>query len=336
MTREHELIRRYFAPLCSASGDFPAFGLLDDVALWPAGGVDDQLLTSDMLVADTHFFSDDPAASIARKALAVIVSDIVAKGGLPHSYLLSLALPGNVSPDWLQAFAGGLHEAQRQYGCQLIGGDTVSTKGPLVISLTLLGEVAPGQMVRRSGAAPGDNIYVSGTIGDAALGLLLRLKDKCLDGLKLSPRHRTFLRNAYLHPSPCIKLAPVLTRYASAAMDVSDGLSGDLQKLCTASNVGARVDVARVPLSGAATSALAQRPELLETVLAGGDDYRVLLTAPACRDAAVRKGAAQLVRIGEVVAARDGIVLHDADGRRINHFPCSYDHFAQGRSRRRP
>ena len=327
MTKEHDLINRYFAPLCSASDAAPAFGLLDDTALLPVGRKDDQLLTSDMLVADVHFFANDPANAIAHKALAVNVSDIIAKGGLPHSYLLSLALPKGVSTDWLEAFSSGLSEAQKLYDCELIGGDTVSTSGPLVISITLLGEVEKGKVVRRMGAMPGDLVYVSGTIGDAALGLLLRLADERIRDCDLSNEHEGFLRERYLHPHPRLELAPLIAEFASAAMDISDGLAGDLAKLCAVSKVGGRIEAKRVPLSDAASSALAHQPDLLDTILSGGDDYEVLLTIPADLADRFEQGAENVTRIGKIVAQRDGITVVDAVGQPLDMAHGAYDHF---------
>ena len=328
MTREHDLINRYFASLCSGPDEFPAFGLLDDTALFPAGGTDDQLLTSDMLVADVHFFAQDPPSSIARKALAVNVSDIVAKGGLPHSYTLSLALPTGTYADWLAAFASGLQEAQTLYDCALVGGDTVSTKGPLVISITLLGNISPGKMVRRKGAMPGDVLFVSGTIGDAALGLLLRHGDGRPEPGELPESHEHFLLERYLHPAPDTALAPLLAQYASAAMDISDGLAGDFGKLCVVSKVGGLIEAQRVPLSAAATSALAQKPQLLETVLTGGDDYQVLATVPVDKAEAFEKSAANVTRIGEILSVDEGIAIVGENGRPLDLPHGAFDHFS--------
>ncbi len=328
MTKEHDLINRYFAPLCSAPDEAPAFGLLDDTGLLSAGCKDDQLLTSDMLVADVHFFANDPAKSIAHKALAVNVSDIIAKGGLPHSYLLSLALPKGVSSDWLEAFSSGLSKAQKIYDCELIGGDTVSTSGPLVISITLLGEVEKGKMVRRMGAMPGDQIYVSGTIGDAALGLLLRLVDDRLTRVDLAKAHKGFLLDSYLYPRPSLKLAPHLPQYASAAMDISDGLAGDFAKLCAASKVGGVIEAARVPLSDATTSALAQNPRLIQTVLTGGDDYQVLATVPADEADEFEAKAGNVTCIGEILPLEKSLAILDRNGTPFDLPHGAFDHFS--------
>ncbi|MCF6198286.1 MAG: thiamine-phosphate kinase [Hyphomicrobiaceae bacterium] len=329
MTKEHDLINRYFAPLCSKPNEAPAFGLLDDTALLQPAKGKEVLVTMDTLVADVHFFANDPAKAIARKALAVNVSDIIAKGGLPHSYLLSLALPKGVSSDWLEAFSSGLSEAQKLYDCELIGGDTVATSGPLVISITLLGEVEKGKMVRRMGARPGDQIYVSGTIGDAALGLLLRLADDRMTRIDFAKAHQDFLLDSYLHPRPILKLAPLWAQYTSAAMDISDGLAGDFAKLCAVSKVGGVIEAAKVPLSDAATSALAQSPGLRETVLTGGDDYQVLATIPADNADEFEKNARNATRIGEILSLEKGVAILDANGIPLDLPHGAFDHFSK-------
>ena len=327
MTFEHDLINRYFAPLCSTVGEAPAFGLLDDTALLQPAKGRDILLTTDALVAGVHFFPKDPPASIARKALGVNVSDIVAKGGLPRNYLLSIALPKQLSEDWLAEFAKGLHEAQRFWQCELIGGDTVSTSGPLTLSITLVGDVEEGCMVRRKGAVPGDIVFVSNNIGDAALGLLLRLGDERMSELDLSKEHAGFLRHRYLYPAPDIKLAPLVGEFASAAMDISDGLMGDCAKLCVVSNVGALIEAAKNPAQRCSGKRLAQVPDLLETVLTGGDDYEVLLTVPALSANEFEKDAENVTRIGIIVAHDEGVKVLDEHGQPLDLPHRAFDHF---------
>ncbi len=327
MTKEHDLINRYFAPLCSPSEAAPAFGLLDDTAILPPTKDHQLLVTTDALVAGVHFFADDPAHSIAHKALAVNVSDIVAKGGHPDSYVLTIALPKNIEPNWLQEFASGLGDAQSEYGCQLIGGDTVATSGPLMISITLLGKVTTGKMVRRKGARPGDVVFVSGTIGDAALGLLLRTNGELLAKTTLTSRQVEHLRERYLQPQPRVELAANVATYASAALDVSDGLVGDFSKLCAASHVGGTIEAARVPLSDAAISALAQEPDLLETILTGGDDYEVLAVVPAALAEKFEQEAVNVMRIGLIGERQDSIKVLDADGQPLELAQSAYDHF---------
>ena len=271
---EDELIEKLFAPLAGPAG----LGLEDDVALLPAGG--ESVATVDALVAGVHFFSDDPPGAIAKKALRVNLSDLAAKGAEPLGFLLALALPEDWTNDWLMAFAQGLGEDAGAFACPLLGGDTVKTPGPLTISITALGRVR-GRFVPRAGAKVGDGVFVSGTIGDAALGLRLR-KEPAL-AARLSPSARDFLLDRYLLPRTRLDLAGELRAGASAAMDVSDGLLGDLAKLARVSKVSSRIALADIPFSEAAREALALDPALLETLLSGGDDYEIL----ACGDAAI-------------------------------------------------
>ena len=321
MTRrftEDELIEKLFAPLAGPAG----LGLKDDVALLPAGG--ESVATVDALVAGVHFFADDPPSAIARKALRVNLSDLAAKGAEPLGFLLALALPKGWTNAWLEAFAQGLGEDAGAFACPLLGGDTVKTPGPLTISITALGRVK-GRFIARAGAEVGDGVFVSGTIGDAALGLRLR-RDPAL-AARLSASSCDFLLDRYLLPRPRLDLAPLLRAGASAAMDVSDGLLGDLAKLARASNVSARVSLADIPLSEAAREALALDPALLETLLSGGDDYEIL----ACGDAAIlgaeSHGPGGFTRIGEIVAHHEPLRVLDEGGKPIKFKKLSFRHF---------
>ncbi len=311
---EDELIARVFAPIAGPA----ALGLKDDAALIEASA-EPIVATVDMLVAGVHFFADDPAAAIAKKALRVNLSDLAAKGAKPIGFLLSLALQSDWTNDWLAAFAAGLAEDARSYAAPLIGGDTTATPGPLTISITALGR-AP-RFVPRLGAKPGDVVYVSGTIGDAALGLALR-KDPALAS-RLSPRARAHLLDRYLLPRPRLDLAPLLCAHASAAMDVSDGLAGDLAKLCRVSGVGAVVDAPLVPLSEAAREAIALAPNLLETALTGGDDYEILFTAKP--DFSPPEGT--VTRIGEIHSGTADAQFCDAAKKPLIFERLSFSHF---------
>lgn len=299
---EFELIARYFAPIAGPAG----LGLVDDAGLLRPGRGYELVVTADALVAGVHFFADDPPGSIARKALAVNLSDLAAKGAKPDGFVLTLALPEGWSEDWLAGFAEGLAATAREAGCPLIGGDTVSTPGPLTISITAFGSVPAGRMVLRSGAKAGDLVLVTGTIGDGALGLKVHGADKPDWVGQLGNAHGAHLSDRYLHPRPRLGLAPALQLHASAAMDVSDGLVGDLAKLLAASNVGAEIDLDAVPLSEAARTAVMADPALAELAWTGGDDYEILLTAPegefpALAAAAEQAGVA-LARIGRVTS----------------------------------
>jgi thiamine-monophosphate kinase len=270
---EFELIARYFAPLAAK---FPgAYGLLDDAAVIAPPPGHELVAKTDAIVGGVHFFDDDPPDLIARKALRVNLSDLVAKGAVPRAYMLDIMLPGNVSEQWIAAFARGLAQDQGEYRVHLIGGDTDSTPGPAAIAIVAFGDVAAGQMIRRCGARAGDTVFVTGTIGDAALGLeVLRGTLPNLDANAASA-----LVDRYRLPRPRVTLGPRLIGLASAAIDVSDGLLADLRHICEVSDLAAVIEECRVPLSRAAQAALSISPERIATVLAGGDDYEILFTA---------------------------------------------------------
>src|SRR4051794_11334382 len=243
---EDSLIARYFRPLATDPG---AFRLDDDAAaLKPDGS--DIVVTTDAIVEGVHFLPDDPADTVARKALRVNLSDLAAKGAVPAGFVLTLALR-NADEAWLKPFAAALGEDVRQFGCPVLGGDTVSTPGPLMISVTAFGRVPPGKMVHRRGARPGDRVMVTGTIGDAALGLAV-LKGGKVHAATSPIAAREMLVGRYRVPQPRVALAEAVRGHASAAMDVSDGLAGDLAKLCGVSEVSAVIDLTSVPLSDAA------------------------------------------------------------------------------------
>ena len=329
---EDDLIARYFAPIAGPGG----LGLRDDAArIAPLAGCE-IVLTVDGLVAGVHFFADDPPAAIARKALRVNLSDLAAKGATPLGFLLTLALPRDWTPDWLALFAKGLGEDAAAYACPLLGGDTVSTPGPLTLSITALGAVPVGRMVPRDGARAGDTLYVSGTIGDAALGLRLRAAPSASEANAgqrpaVPAEDRAFLIERYLVPQPRTTLAEVLREHASGGMDVSDGLVGDLAKMLLVSGVGAEVDAARVPMSQAARTMIAGEPALLETALTGGDDYEILASVPHERatafEAAARAAGVPVARIGTVTAGQGAPVFRDPRGAPMSFSRGSYSHF---------
>ncbi|TCR60661.1 thiamine-phosphate kinase [Bosea sp. BK604] len=323
---EFELIARYFVPIAGAAG----LGLVDDAGLLRPGRGYEIVVTADALVAGVHFFADDPPASIARKALAVNLSDLAAKGARPDGFVLTLALPKGWTEDWLAGFAGGLKAMAQEGGCPLIGGDTVSTPGPLTISITAFGSVPAGRMVLRSGARPGDLLLVSGTIGDGALGLKVHGPDQPGWVAGLTGEQRAHLADRYLHPRPRLALSPALQLHASAAMDVSDGLVGDLAKLLAASGIGAEIDLDAVPLSAAARAAVMADPALAELAWTGGDDYEILLTAsegeyPALAAAAETAGIA-LARIGRVTSTAGAMRFYE-QGRERAFTRGSFAHF---------
>jgi thiamine-monophosphate kinase len=325
---EDRLIARYFRPLATDPG---ALGLLDDAATITPPPGSDVVLKTDAIVGGVHFFPDDPPDLLAKKALRINLSDLAAKGARPAGFLLSLALPATVGGDWLEAFARGLGEDARAYHCPLMGGDTDRTPGPLTIAVAAFGIVPCGTMVRRRGARPGDLVVVSGTIGDGALGLLVRRDADTAMRWQLDPAQRDHLLERYLLPQPRNAIAEALRQHATAAMDVSDGLVGDLAKLCDVSGVGADIEVARVPLSTAARQVVASDRSLLETALTGGDDYEVVATVPqGARDAlmaaAVAAGVA-LTEIGSIRADRPGAHFLDRAGKPLLFKNTSFSHF---------
>ncbi|WP_210483102.1 thiamine-phosphate kinase [Microvirga antarctica] len=321
---EDSLIARYFAPLAAEGG----LGLMDDAACLTPRPDHDLVLTTDSLVEAVHFFPDDAAGSIARKALGVNVSDLAAKGAEPTGFLLNLALPPDWTEAWLADFAAGLGAAARDFACPLLGGDTVRTTGPLTLSITALGEVPRGRMVKRTSAQVGDAICVSGTIGDAALGLALRRSTDL--GKPLPEGVVSYLVDRYLHPQPRHRLAKVLRDHASAAMDVSDGLVGDLAKMMRASGVSAMVDLDRVPLSEPARLFIDGQTDRLDRALTGGDDYEILCTVSQTRLDSFRKQADSLgipiTVIGQVVSG-DNPPVFRLGGSEKRYDGGSYSHF---------
>jgi thiamine-monophosphate kinase len=326
---EDSLIARYFRPL--AQGCSGAFELMDDAAvIEPPEGMD-LVVTTDALVSDVHFFADGDPADIAFKALAVNISDLAGKAAEPIAYSLALVLPRGTPEGWLAAFAQGLGEAQKAFGIAMSGGDTTaSPSGPPMISITAFGSVPRGRMLRRGGASAGDGIYVSGTIGDAGLALLLsqhRGGNWAIGGAE-----RQALLSRYWRPTPRLRLRDALLAHASAAMDISDGLAIDCARLCKASAVAAQIETALVPLSAAVRSLVASDPALLETILTGGDDYEILAAVPPANEAAFARAAdvagVPVTRIGRVQEGQCPPRFTGADGTPLTLSRLGYDHFS--------
>ena len=326
---EDELIARYLAPLAGPGG----FGLRDDAAIATPPPGHDLVVTKDMLVAGVHFFPDDPPDAIARKALRVNLSDLAAKGAEPSGILLGLALPHDWTEPWLAGFVAGLAEDCRTFACPVLGGDTVGMPGPLTLSITAFGTVPAGRMVPRTGARAGDAIYVSGTIGDAVLGLYLRWnrpEDRAwID--QLAPEHREALLVRHLCPQPRLALRVALRDHARCAMDVSDGFLGDLAKMLRLEGLGASLAAADVPLSPAVRAAVALEPRLLAKALSGGDDYEIIACASpdqACGFAtAAGQAGVPVTCVGAAVTGDGGIKLRDAAGHDIALDALSFSHF---------
>jgi thiamine-monophosphate kinase len=323
---EDSLIARYFRPLATDPG---AFNLGDDAAMLRALG-DDIVVTTDAIVEGVHFLAHDPPDTIARKALRVNLSDLAAKGATPAGFVLTLALR-EADDAWLTPFAHGLGSDAGLFGCPLLGGDTVSTPGPLTISITAFGRVPAGKMVHRSGARPGDRVVVTGTIGDAALGLDILKGGAVAAALADDVAASATLVGRYRVPQPRNALAMAVRDHASAAMDVSDGLAGDLAKLCAASGVSAAIDAPGIPLSAAAARLLSTGVIGIETLVSGGDDYEILCAMPENRFEAFAKAAAlaevAVTSIGTVIAGTSAPSLMDAQGREIALKRLSYSHF---------
>ena len=322
---EFALIDRYFRPLATDPG---AFGLSDDAALYTPREDEDLVLKTDLIAAGVHFFADDPPGSIAQKALRVNLSDLAAKGASPVGYLLSIALPQDWTDAWIGSFTRGLKADQERYGITLLGGDTNRASGGLTVSVAALGRVPKGEMVLRSGATPGDVIFVSGTIGDAALGV--RVRYGTIDP-KPAGRGVKHLLDRYLHPQPKMALAPLLRLHATSAMDISDGLVGDFTHICDASGVGGDIDALAVPLSKAARALVEADPSALKTVLTGGDDYEVLATVPEAVAAAFAADAnavgVPVTAIGRVTRGGPPPVVRGPGGKPLRLDGLGHTHF---------
>lgn len=306
------MIARHFRPLAGPG----ALDLLDDAAVFSLPPGMQLVMSADAIVEGVHFLSSDPADLVAKKLLRVNLSDLAAMGAKPYGYLLTVSLPRSITADWLDAFAAGLAADQAEFGVILLGGDTTGTPGPISLSLTILGTVEPGRALRRAGARPGDDLWVSGTIGDGALGLL------AAQGKYPDPDG--FLADRYRVPRPRIFLGRALAGIATAAMDVSDGLIQDAGHLCRAGGVGLTIEAARVPISPAAAGS-----ELVLR-LTGGDDYELLFAAPESRaDAVLAAGAAadvSVTRIGRIRAG-DLVAVQDETGALMPLPSGGWDHF---------
>jgi thiamine-monophosphate kinase len=321
--------------LANLTDGFPgAFGLTDDCAeLTPLPGYA-LVFKTDPIVEGVHFLSDDAPEDLGWKALAVNVSDLAAKGARPVAYLMALTVPGKPDDDWMARFTGGLQKAQDAFGCVLVGGDTdrapdTGVPSPLSIAITMIGEVRSGRMVKRAGARPGDLICVSGELGGAALGLQLRL-DEGFGRSWLAEADRAAALAKYLRPQPKLGLRPALQTCARSAMDISDGLIKDLERMCRLTGVGAELKLDALPLAGGLRAALKVDAATAVMLATSGDDYEVLTTvAPemaADFEAMARRGGVSVSQIGQVTSTPE-VRLLDAAGVQIEHRSSGYDHF---------
>lgn len=325
---EDDLIARWLRPLAT---DPAALDLADDCARLVAPPGEDLILKVDAIAQGVHFFADDPWDLVARKALRVNLSDLAAKGARPLGYLMSLGLPDDWSEAEMDALAGGLAADQAEFGVSLLGGDTIRSRAGLTLSVTVLGAVPAGRGPHRQGARPGDVVFLSGTIGDAALGLKLRLDPAAAGRWRLDAAEEAHLADRYLLPRPRLALAAALIAHAGGAMDVSDGLGIDLARLGRASGTRAEIDLARLPLSPAARAALAAEPQLVATLVTGGDDYEIVAAVPETSADAYAAAAAEagvaVTRIGTLVDGAGPPRFRDATGGELSLPRQGFEHF---------
>jgi thiamine-monophosphate kinase len=309
---EFSRIADYFAPLAGAEG----LGLLDDAAVFAPPAGRELVLTVDQMLEGVHFLTGDPPDLIARKLLRRNLSDLAAMAATPFGYLLTMALPPCTGEDWLAAFAEGLKQDQQEFGIRLFGGDSSSAMHQISLTATLIGHVAPGAALRRNGAKAGDEIWVTGTIGDAALGLMAR-RGALVDATG-------FLTNRSMLPSPRVGLA--LSGIVNAAIDVSDGLLQDIGHICRASGVAAQIEAAKIPISAAAA---AHGDTMLEARLTDGDDYELVLAVPKGHENALRTacGDVPVTRIGMFADGEPRVTVRDDVGQALIFSKQGWRHF---------
>lgn len=323
---EFDLIARYFAPIAAA---FPgALGLKDDAAIFEPPAGSRLVVTADAMVAGVHFMADDPPDLIARKLMRVNLSDLAAKGATPYACLLTICLPTGTEESWIAAFAQGLAADAGEYAFPLAGGDTTRTPGPLTLSLTAVGLAPVGRApLLRSGAQAGDLVFVTGTIGDAHLGLAVQQGEFAA----LAPEHRAALIERYRLPQPRVAFGEALAAVPGvhAAADVSDGLVADLGHICAASGLAARLQADKLPLSAAAERVMAMA-DLGPRLLTGGDDYEIVFTAAPAAEPALRALASdqglRLTAIGSIENGQ-GVTVLDGAGKIISLLQKGYRHF---------
>ncbi len=316
---EFDLIKRLLAPLAAATPG--TFNLANDAAVISPPAGEDLVITKDMAAAGVHFLPDDPPDLIARKLLRVNLSDLAAMGASPLGYLVGAGFSEPLDEGWIARFVDGLRSDQQTFGIGLLGGDTITVgRSPLVLSLTALGLVPHGQALTRSGAAPGDVLAVSGTLGDAALGL------RCLrDEVSADADDRDYLVDRYRLPRPRLDLGNALRGLATAALDISDGLVADANHLSEESNVAIRIDAGRLPLSVPAQRLVGRDPKHLDDVLTGGDDYELLFTIHEASLAALRQTDIAVSIIGSVEEG-SGVRVNDATGNDITPKRAGWRH----------
>ncbi len=311
--REFQRISKIFAPL--AAGYPGAFNLTDDAAVISPATGNELVVTTDTMIARVHFMPNDDPKLIGRRLLRVNLSDLAAMGARPLGYMLNIALPNKIKNEWLEAFASGLAVDQEKFSISLIGGDSVATRGPIALTITALGDVITGGVLRRTGALVGDVVYVSGTLGDSVAGLEVAKKNA--EGL--SDRDRHYLLNRYFMPEPRLTLGRTLIGTAHSAIDVSDGLLADLGHIADNSHVGIDIDVTKIPLSMAGKTALECEIVSMNDIVCGGDDYELALIVPAL----ARKTMSTFAKSLGVPLTEIGLVKKAAGVRLLDK--CGYD-----------
>ena len=319
---EFDLIAEIFAPLANHPG---AFGLKDDAAVISARPGFDLVVTTDAIAEGTDFFGYDPAGTVAQKALRVNLSDLAAKGAVPEYYLLAITLPPTITLEWLKAFAAGLAQDQKTFNISLLGGDTSRGEGPLAIHVTAFGFVPQGTMLRRSGARPGDAVYVTGAVGDSGGGLAIFKREKHA----LNESQRDYLIGRYRLPQPPVAFGQALCGLATAALDVSDGLIADLGHMAKASGVGFSIDATAIPRSPALRAFWGDEETAIVRAATAGDDYQIAFTADPAKQTQIAMLAvahsATVSRIGTVFAG-EGVALQ-LGGKQVNVPQTGYRHF---------
>ncbi len=320
---EFEIIQEYFAPL--AKNEF-SLGLADDVAIYPVNAGEELVFTKDVCVEGIHFFPEDSPDTISRKALRVNLSDLAAKGAQPIGYMIGLGLPMNWNRDWLNRFSRGLHQDQELFGISLFGGDTVRSPNNLFIAITAIGKIQTGTLCKRSTAKVGDLVYVTGTIGDSYLGLVVRKNRVVTTG----DSDFTYFTNRYLMPEPRMNAISLIQQFANASLDISDGLVADLSHLCVASGVGAEVNIDLVPISSSAQNFIDSGVVNLEKLITGGDDYELLFTVTESEvkrlEKAVENDKLEITNIGRITDSNDVCILN-SEGAKLEISNKGFQHF---------
>ncbi len=317
MLGEFDIIKRFFAPLCGPE----ALELIDDAALIRPPVGYDMVVTTDTLIEGVHFRPQDPVDLIAHKALAVSVSDCVAKSAKPAHYFLSLSLPDGICDQWLAEFSSGLSSAQTLFGCSLSGGDTTKSSGHVVITITLVGFVRAGDMVKRNGAQPGDNVYVTGTLGDAAFGLwCLQQDDHRFPGLVA----------AYQKPLPPEQFGIHLASFANSSADISDGLIADCGHIADAARVLMELEQKKLPISQQAIDLMGATQLDENMIWGGGDDYQIVFTArPSQHNSILDLATRTNTRVTSIGTVKTGSGVHllDSEGEIVQVTSGGYTHF---------